>query len=70
VDLPPVTPEMILFVLVGPPLVSIAIALGALFAWRRAVRGALFLFFVALSGFIVSVLWILLVLRIEAIEKR
>lgn len=70
VDLPPVTPELIVFVLVGPPLASIAVVLGGLFAWRRAVRGALFFFLVGLASFIVSVLWILLVLRIEAIEKR
>jgi hypothetical protein len=70
VDLPRVTPELILFVLVGPPLASIAVALGGFLARRRGVRGALFFFFVGLAWFIVSLLWILLVLRIEAIEQR
>jgi hypothetical protein len=70
VDLPPVTPELILFVLVGPPLASIAVALGGLFARRRGVPGALFFFFVGLAWFIASLLWILLVVRIEAIEQR
>ena len=69
-DLPRVTSELILFVLVGPPLASIALALGGLFARRRGVRGALLFFFVGLAWFIASLLWILLVLRIEAIEQR
>jgi hypothetical protein len=61
---------LIVFVLVGPPLASISVALAGLFARRRGVRGARFFFFVGLAWFIVSVLWILLVLRIEAIEQR
>jgi hypothetical protein len=66
-DLPPVTPEVV-FWLCGPPLASIAVALGALFTRRRAIRHVLF--WVGLGGLIVSVLWILLALRVEAIEKR
>jgi hypothetical protein len=67
VELPPITPEVILW-LMGPPLASIGVALGAFFAPRRAVRWALFL--TAVGGLVVSALWILLALRVEAIEKR
>ena len=66
-ELPPVTPELILW-LGGPPLASSAIALGAVFAQRRAVRQTLFL--IGVGGFVLSVLWILLALRVEAVERR
>jgi hypothetical protein len=47
---------------------SIAVAFGAMFTRRPAVRWALF--WIGLGGLIVSVLWILLALHVEAIEKR
>jgi hypothetical protein len=67
VRLPPVTPELILW-LVCPPLASIAVAVGGLYVRRRAVGVALVV--IGLTGVIASVLWILLVLHVEAIEHE
>ena len=65
-DLPPVTPELA-FWWGGPVLASIAVALVGWFARRRLVRQALIS--IGLSGLILSVLWILLGLRVEAVVK-
>jgi hypothetical protein len=64
VDLPPVSLEAILW-LGAPPLGSVGVALSARVAKRRAVRQLLI--GIGVSGFIVSVLWFLLVLRVEAV---
>jgi hypothetical protein len=67
VGLPPVTPELVLFVLVGPPLVSAALTVAGLYTRRRRLGVAL----VALGilGMILSALWLLLVLRVEAVVQ-
>ena len=65
-ELPPLTPEAILW-LAGPVVAPIAVAVGGVLARRRGVRTTLFL--IAVGGFIVSVLWILLALRVEAIVQ-
>ena len=66
-ELPTLTPEAILW-LAGPVVASIAVAVGGVLARRRAVRATLFV--IASAGFTASLLWILLVLRVEAIEQR
>jgi hypothetical protein len=66
VELPPVTPELF-FWFGGPLLASLAVACGGFFARRRVVRLALAT--VGLGGLILSVLWILLALRVEAVVR-
>jgi lipopolysaccharide export LptBFGC system permease protein LptF len=65
-DLPPITPEVLLWLGV-PLLASVAAALGGIFVRRRSVGTALVL--IGLGGFVVSVLWILLALRVEAVVQ-
>jgi lipopolysaccharide export LptBFGC system permease protein LptF len=66
VDLPTLTWEAILWLGV-PPAASIVVAVAGLYTRRRTV--GVTLLFIGVLGLILSVLWFLLVLRVEAVVK-